>query len=680
MKRVFTLFLAVLMLLTSLLTLAACGEMEDDGAVINAYYVGEMYDFDPARAIVDDDAMRVMSLLYEPLFTLDEKGRVKKALAQDYETSYDEATGKYTMEITIKPTMWSNGTLVKADDVVYAWQRILEPDFKSQAAPLLYAIENALEAKTAAYDENGKPIGTMDIGAEAVATDKIAITFRTVTDEEGKPVTDKDGKPVEPDYDAFLRNLTSLALAPVCRTEVSKAEDYWGKRAITIVTSGPFTISTLAYDTGEFTIERNRYYDYALKEEAMAENPDENVRPYQIITSWVTDWGFAADWDYEAEPEKFADFIAEHSLFIMSDLPLSVREAAKDDMEVADNLSTMSILLNTVDRSATRKTALGNAAIRRALSSVIDREEIAKILVYARPATGLISSGVFNADSRRDDFREEGGALISTTGVAKADLPAEFNEAFAGLSTKQKRLTLAFNDTEADRAVAEYVKGKWEELGFTVTLRALSYIEDEVILDLGGANTQSLKYRSSELIDVYQDFTVGDGHRVLTDYVTPGKSLFNNDAELDKLVFDALIVDYQMLAPEAFTTLAGFSTNLNGNGLNFSKDADGYRDYTPLKHMTGYASAEYDALIAQAYNETDPDKRAELLHDAEELLLADMPVIPLTFGQTHYYLAKGIKKVDIGYYGYPIFTRTKLKNYQKYLPTEDLGEDTTEAE
>lgn len=670
MKRVFTLFLAVLMLFTTVLSLAACGEMEDDGAVINAYYVGEMYDFDPARATVDDDAMRVMSLLYEPLFTLDRKGRVQNALAESYEIIRDEAAGEYKMEITLKPTMWSNGTLVKADDVVYAWQRILEPDFKSQAAPLLYAVKNALEAKNSVYGEDGHPIGTMDIGAEAVGTNVISITFRTVKDEEGNVI--------EPDYDAFLRNLTSLALAPVCRTEVSKAEDYWGKRALSIVTSGPFTVATLKHDTGEFTIERNRYYDYALKEEAMAENPDEHVRPYQIITSWITDWGFAADWDYEAEPEKFADFIAEHSLFIMSDLPLSVREAAKDDMEVADNLSTMSILLNTADRSATRKTALANPAIRRALSAVINREKIAEILVYARPATGFIAPGVFNADSRRDDFREEGGDLISTSAVTKENLPAEFNDAFAGLTAKQKKLTLAYNNNEADRAVAEYVKSVWEELGFTVTLRALSYTEDEVILDLGGANTQSLKYRSSELIDVYQDFAIGDGYQILKDYTTPGNSLYGNDTNLDKVMFDALIMDYQMLAPDAFTALCGFTGTMNGNGLNFSKDENAYPNYTPYTHMTGYASAEYDALLEKAYNEADPDKRAALLHEAEALLLTDMPVIPLTFGQTHYYLAKGIKKVDIGYYGYPIFTRTKLKNYQDYLPTEDAGEDTAE--
>ena len=176
MKRIFTLTLALVMLLSTVLGLASCG-IDDDGAIINAYYVGEMYDFDPARAILDDDAMRVMSLLYEPLFTLDEKGRLQNALAEDYEIFRDEENGEYRMEITLKPTMWSDGMkgAVKASDVVYAWKRILEPDFESQAAPLLYAIENAVEAKTAVSDEKGHPITTEDIGAAAVNEDTISI-------------------------------------------------------------------------------------------------------------------------------------------------------------------------------------------------------------------------------------------------------------------------------------------------------------------------------------------------------------------------------------------------------------------------------------------------------------------------------------------------------------------------
>ena len=44
-----------------------------------------------------------------------------------------------------------------------------------------------------------------------------------------------------------------------------------------------------------------------------------------------------------------------------------------------------------------------------------------------------------------------------------------------------------------------------------------------------------------------------------------------------------------------------------------------------------YDNPEYDALIASAKVEADPAKRTQMLHDAEDLLMADLPVIPVYF-------------------------------------------------
>ena len=423
MKRILSLSLMVLMLLSTVLGLAACGEMTDSGAVISAYYVGEMYDFDPARADIDDDAMRVMALLYEPLFRLTENGKVKPALAADYEIIRNEEEGDYKMEITLKPTTWSDGSTVTAYDVVFAWKRILDPNFRSQAAPLLYDIENAVEAKNAVKDANGHHITTEDIGAVAVNANMISITFRKVLDE--------DGVAIEPNYDAFLRNLTSVALAPLRQSVVEGAEDYWGKRSITIVTNGPFTVSEIEYSLGKFTLERNRYYDYANRD-AVGEDPaDEKVTPFRIETDWTR---VSAD---------LADQFAERSVFIMSDLPLEQRAALEDDIEVTDALSTKTVLLNLrgYDDSADRGTALSYPSIRKALSAVIDRNAIVEALIYAKPATGFISHGVYEADSRRTTFREEGKELIAATAAAAETLKADatFAADFAKLDSLEDR-------------------------------------------------------------------------------------------------------------------------------------------------------------------------------------------------------------------------------------------------
>ncbi|RMF98401.1 MAG: peptide ABC transporter substrate-binding protein, partial [Gammaproteobacteria bacterium] len=46
---------------------------------------------------------------------------------------------------------------------------------------------------------------------------------------------------------------------------------------------------------------------------------------------------------------------------------------------------------------------------------------------------------------------------------------------------------------------------------------------------------------------------------------------------------------------------------------------------------SGYVSQQYDALLDQAAQEADPQQRAELLQEAERVLLEDLPIMPLYF-------------------------------------------------
>lgn len=48
-------------------------------------------------------------------------------------------------------------------------------------------------------------------------------------------------------------------------------------------------------------------------------------------------------------------------------------------------------------------------------------------------------------------------------------------------------------------------------------------------------------------------------------------------------------------------------------------------------NLTGYSNPQYDALLAAATREPDPARRRALLEEAERLMLADHPVLPLYF-------------------------------------------------
>jgi oligopeptide transport system substrate-binding protein len=63
-------------------------------------------------------------------------------------------------------------------------------------------------------------------------------------------------------------------------------------------------------------------------------------------------------------------------------------------------------------------------------------------------------------------------------------------------------------------------------------------------------------------------------------------------------------------------------------------------------NMTGYASEEFDSLLQRAAGQTDPGLRRLYLEEAERVLLADHPVIPLYF-----YVSKHLVSPRIGGWG-----------------------------
>ncbi|AQS07795.1 peptide ABC transporter substrate-binding protein [Clostridium beijerinckii] len=73
---------------------------------------------------------------------------------------------------------------------------------------------------------------------------------------------------------------------------------------------------------------------------------------------------------------------------------------------------------------------------------------------------------------------------------------------------------------------------------------------------------------------------------------------------------------------------------------------------TSPNNEVGYNNPKYDQLVDAAKNETDANKRFDILHQAEDLLMEEMPIIPLyhdtkTFGIKDY--VKGVRVSPLGY-------------------------------
>ena len=66
---------------------------------------------------------------------------------------------------------------------------------------------------------------------------------------------------------------------------------------------------------------------------------------------------------------------------------------------------------------------------------------------------------------------------------------------------------------------------------------------------------------------------------------------------------------------------------------------------------SGYSNPEYDALIEAAKVESDPDKRKEQLREAEDILMDDMPILPIYYYTTVMGWNENVKGIQVSVLG-----------------------------
>ena len=70
---------------------------------------------------------------------------------------------------------------------------------------------------------------------------------------------------------------------------------------------------------------------------------------------------------------------------------------------------------------------------------------------------------------------------------------------------------------------------------------------------------------------------------------------------------------------------------------------------------SAWANPDYDALIAQAAKEVDEKKRFEILFRAEEILLDQVPVIPIFYYVSNYLISPRVKGFEFNVADQPVF-------------------------
>ena len=306
-------------------------------------------------------------------------------------------------------------------------------------------------------------------------------------------------------------------------------------------------------------------------------------------------------------------------VFFLGSVPVARYEELKSKALLKDMLSAYSYHFN-VDNPLFAK-----AEVRNALSMVLDRNKIAEIAgLGTKPATGIVPTGIIDVKSTGDDFRTAGGNLLPVMSIDEAKKILQS----AGVTSGSFELKVKSSERgdNAEEAVAEYVASVWKQLGFNVTVKA----------------------------------------RKGVDYIN---DIFDRD-------YDVMGYDDQALGVDAFSVLAPFAKPLCGGKVEFGDEGIS----TAESYITGFQNNEYDALLEEILLlDNDIPARTEKLHEAEKLLVKLSPVAPLYFN-TSINITEKLTGITYSKFGYPIFTKTNLKNYLQYTTTVEDTRETIVAQ
>ena len=617
MKR----FLALLLALTfSIFCFVGCTKIGEDGngAEIDVYLGTKPLNLDPAIAYTDENAVQILNLIFEGLFRLNANGKLEKALCKKYEVYQNARTGIKEMKITINTTHWSDGSEVQANDIVYAWRRILDPDFNSPAASMLYAIRGAKSAKlgeTSIYD----------IGVYPSSKNTVVVEFED-----------------NADVNEFLCNLASPALVPLRENKISTYKDTWSRSSTDLSTNGPFRVRKFSSNPTEILVlQRSKYYKLNIV--TNTEAADKFVTPYRINVHFDLPADLTVVYLKGAQESVMTKYAAKE-LFYLSGITKAVADANSLKLKTIDASSTFSYIFNC------NKSYFADAKVRYALSVALDREHMAELVgMGTEAATSLLPSMVFNT-KKGTSFRKASGdvlpansqldeakQLIKESGINPKSL-GQIEVYYRIDPVNDSAGSDRLGNQSKERAIAQYTKTVWEELGFNVVVRG-----------------------------------VGDAEM---------ETRYNNGS------YDVMAIDFSVVSPYAFYNLAQFAREYSGSSklvmegdADFDKSVGKERYYISLPHACGYISEAFEELIENAHKETNAKAKAQILHDAEKLLLEEGGICPLVFNKTNY-MSQEISALKTTFWGTVDFKKADLKNYEKYnfANTTSENEETTQTE
>ncbi|SDQ24589.1 peptide ABC transporter substrate-binding protein [Carnobacterium viridans] len=411
--------------LASLAVLSACGNTgqentENTGEEQQILNLAAESEMDTMDTTISTTNFTPMNNVFEGLITYDLEGNLVPGNAAAMpEVSEDGLTYTFTLR---EDANWSNGTPVTADDFVFAWKRMVNPENGSGYAYLFSGIINNAEAIL-----NGEtPVD--ELGVEAVDDKTLKVTLE-------KPVP------------YFLDVLTIPSYFPQNEAFVMEQGENYGLTAENAIYNGPFTLVNWDAASGDSWkyVKNDDYWD------------KDTVILDEINTQVVKEVGTGLNLFESGELDSInlsGDFVAQYT-------------------ENPDFKTNGKAWINYIEVNHAVP-ELANENIRKALTYAINRQGFTDnvLLDGSQPTFGHVPNGLAKNPETGVDFREDAGDVVEyNVETAQEAWQAGLDE----LGTESISLELTTSDSEDSKKLAEFLQSELQNNlpGLTIDIRQM---------------------------------------------------------------------------------------------------------------------------------------------------------------------------------------------------------------
>ncbi len=568
MKKILALMLA----LALCLSMVACGGgKKGEAGTLSVCLASEPDTLDPALNSAVDGATMV-SHLFSGLakWAQDESGKlviVADSVEELVEGVVNE-DGTVTYTYTLRDGMkWSDGKDVTAADFAFAWNRAASPALAADYNYMFDVVKGYAEMWET--DESGETFVNPDAKLAVEATDDktLVVTLNNAV--------------------AYWNELLAFPTYFPVREDVV-ANEAWATDPATYVCNGAYTMAAWEHDS-LITLKKNpNYVDAAtVKLETLKCYLSDDAN--NMVTNFENgDWLMIDD----VPTNEMAALEAKY--------PTAYRVVGQIgtyyvNWNVNENILPESSKLTGVEAEKAQ------AEIRAALGLLFDRDYICKEIGQAGQvaASSFVAMGMTEPDGT--EFYKNAGTSEEFDGYYDvAAIEANFNAAVETLKkyytwdgakfTDFPSITYLYNTNDGHKAIGEYLAGALSAVGITMNLENQEW---NTFLNTRKNGEYSVA-RNGWLADYNDPICFLDMWTTVSG---------NNDIQFGK---------------GAHAKLKMYNLDLTGLGYD-------------VKVENGTWAETYDVLIAKIKAETDNEKRYEMMHIAEDILMSTGCIVPLYY-------------------------------------------------